>query len=78
MERHEKFRDKHDLNFPLLADDDGKVCEKYGVWQEKQLYGKKFMGIVRTTFIIDPEGKIKKIFPKVKVKGHVAEVNDHL
>jgi thioredoxin-dependent peroxiredoxin len=71
VERHQKFRDKYDLNFPLLCDADGKVCEAYGVWQEKSLYGKKFMGIVRTTFVIDGKGKIAAIHPKVKVGGHV-------
>ena len=68
---HLKFQEKHQLNFSLLADEDGKVCEKYGVWQEKKLYGKEYLGIVRTTFIIDEAGKIAKIFPKVKVAGHV-------
>lgn len=76
--RHEKFRDKYDLNFPLLVDEDGKICEKYGVWQEKSLYGKKFMGIVRSTFIIDSEGKIAKHYPKVKVKGHVDQILEDL
>jgi peroxiredoxin Q/BCP len=71
---HAKFRDKHGLNFPLLADEDGKVCAAYGVWQEKSLYGRKFMGIVRSTFVIGPDGVIKKIYPKVKVKGHVEAV----
>ena len=74
QERHEKFRDKYGLNFPLLADEDGKVCKAYGVWQEKSLYGRKFMGIVRTTFVIDPKGKIEQIFNKVKVKGHAEAV----
>lgn len=74
QERHEKFRDKYELNFPLLADEDGKVCKLYGVWQEKSLYGRKFMGIVRTTFLIDPKGKIAQIFPKVKVKDHAKAV----
>lgn len=69
--RHQKFKEKYDLNFPLLSDEDGKVCEKYGVWQEKSLYGKKFMGIVRTTFVIGPDQKIQEIIEKVKVKGHV-------
>ena len=73
-ERHQKFIDKYDLPFELIADESKKICEKYGVWQEKKLYGKKFMGIVRTTFIIDKNGVIKKIIPKVKVKGHVDEV----
>ena len=73
-ERHQKFIAKHDLPFELIADENKKICEKYGVWQEKKLYGKTFMGIVRSTFIIDKTGVIKKIFPKVKVKGHVEEV----
>lgn len=76
VESHKKFKEKHSLPFPLLADVDGKMCEAYGVWQEKSLYGRKFMGIVRTTVVIGPDGKIAKIFPKVKVKGHVAEVLD--
>lgn len=67
---HGKFRDKHELNFPLLADVDGKVCEAYGVWKEKSLYGRKFMGIERTTFVIDEKGKIAHVFRKVKVAGH--------
>ncbi len=78
VERHGKFRDKYELNFPLLADEDKKVCKAYGVWQEKSLYGKKFMGIVRSTFVIGPDGKIAKIFPKVKVKDHMAEVLEAL
>lgn len=72
--RHKKFQEKYGFKFPLLSDENSAICEKYGVWQEKNLYGKKFMGIVRTTLIIDPEGKIQKIYPKVKVKGHVATV----
>jgi len=71
---HEKFRDKHELNFPLLSDEDGKVCEAYGVWQQKSMYGKKYMGISRTTFVIGPTGKIEHVFEKVKVKGHSEEV----
>ncbi len=74
MGRHVKFREKYDLNFPLLADEDGKICNAYGVWKEKSLYGRKFMGIERTTFIIGPTGKIEKVFSKVKVKGHSEEV----
>ncbi len=74
IEKHGRFREKYELNFPLLSDEDGKVCKAYGVWQEKSLYGRKFMGIVRTTFVIDPAGKIKKIFPKVKVAGHADAV----
>ena len=73
-ERHQKFIAKYDLPFTLIADIDKKVVQKYGIWQEKKLYGKTFMGIVRTTFIIDKNGKIKKIFPKVKVKTHIEDV----
>jgi peroxiredoxin Q/BCP len=71
---HEKFAKKHRLNFPLLSDPDAKIIEKYGAWGEKNNYGKKYMGIVRTTVVIGPDGKVAKIFPKVKVKGHVAAV----
>ncbi|MHB8931477.1 MAG: thioredoxin-dependent thiol peroxidase [Melioribacteraceae bacterium] len=71
---HKKFADKYDLPFTLLSDEKKEVVEKYGVWKEKSMYGKKYMGIERTTFIIDEEGKIQNIFPKVKVDGHVNEV----
>ena len=71
---HCKFRDKHDLNFPLLSDPDGEVLEKYGAWGEKVMYGKKMMGIIRTTVVIGPDGKVKKVFPKVKVDGHAEAV----
>ncbi len=67
---HRKFVDKYDLNFPLLADPDHAVCEKYGVWKEKNMYGKKSMGVERTTFVIDSQGVIRKVFPRVKVDGH--------
>jgi thioredoxin-dependent peroxiredoxin len=77
-ERHQKFIAKHDLPFDLISDVDQKVVNKYGVWQEKSMYGKKFMGIVRSTFIIDKEGVLRKIYPKVKVKGHVDEVMEVL
>jgi peroxiredoxin Q/BCP len=69
-----KFKDKFDLPFTLLADADHKAAEDYGVWTEKSMYGKKYMGVERTTFVIDPKGNIKKIFPKVKVDGHAEEV----
>ncbi|MDZ4663136.1 MAG: thioredoxin-dependent thiol peroxidase [Pseudomonadota bacterium] len=72
--RHEKFRDKYELNFQLLSDESGEVCTKYGVYKEKSMYGRKFMGIERTTFIIDASGVITHIFPKVKVTGHVMNV----
>jgi len=74
VEKHQKFIAKYNLAFQLLADEEGEVCNNYGVWQEKRLYGKKSMGIVRTTFIIDGEGVISHIYNKVKVAGHVAEV----
>ncbi len=69
-----KFRDKFELPFPLLADVDKKAAEAYGVWKEKSMYGRKYMGIVRTTFLIDEKGKIAKVYPKVKVAGHAADV----
>jgi peroxiredoxin Q/BCP len=72
--RHEKFKLKEKLPFTLLSDEDGKVCALYDVWQEKTLYGKKYMGIERSTFVIGPDQKIRKIFSKVKVKGHVEEL----
>jgi peroxiredoxin Q/BCP len=69
-----KFRTKFDLPFTLLADEEHAVAEKYGVWVEKSMYGKKYMGVERSTFLINKEGKIVKIFPKVKAAGHAAEV----
>lgn len=74
IQRHQKFKEKESLNFILLSDEDGKVCQAYGVWKEKSMYGRKYMGIERTTFVIGADGKIKKIFPKVKIPGHVDEV----
>ncbi len=70
IESHCKFRDKYKLKFPLLSDPDGKVIEKYGAWGEKNMYGKKSMGIIRTTVIIDKAGKVAKIFRKVRVAAH--------
>jgi len=78
VESHKKFKKKFDLNFPLLADTEKDVVEAYGTWKEKSMYGKKFMGIERTTFIIDAQGKISHIFPKVKVEEHYDEVVDAL
>jgi peroxiredoxin Q/BCP len=69
-----KFANKHGLTFPLLADTDHAVAEKYGVWQEKARYGRKYMGIVRTTYLIGPDGKVLQRWDKVKVDGHVEEV----
>jgi len=71
---HEKFRDKHGLSVPLLSDAEGSVCEDYGVWKEKSMYGKKFMGIERSTFLVDGEGRIARAWHKVKVPGHAEEV----
>jgi peroxiredoxin Q/BCP len=75
---HEKFRDKFSLPFPLLADQDHAVAEAYGAWGEKSMYGRKYQGILRTTFIIDAAGRIAHVFEKVKPKGHAAEVLDAL
>lgn len=74
VESHKKFVQKLNLPFILLSDEKKEVVRKYGVWKEKSMYGKKYMGVERTTFIIDEEGKIIKVFPKVKVDGHVEEV----
>ena len=73
-----KFAEKFKLNFPLLADADHAVCEKYGVWQEKSMYGKKYWGAARTTFIIGADGKIEHVFEKVKPEGHDREVLEYL
>jgi len=72
--KHDKFKAKYDLNFPLASDEDGSVCEAYGTWVEKSMYGRKYMGIDRATFLIDGAGKIAKVWRKVKVPGHVEEV----
>jgi thioredoxin-dependent peroxiredoxin len=74
VDSHARFASKYDLNFPLLSDEKKEVLKKYGVWKEKSMYGRKFMGIERTTIIIDESGKISHIFQKVKVDGHVDEV----
>jgi peroxiredoxin Q/BCP len=74
VEALQKFKAKYKLNFPLAGDTTHKTLEAYGVWQEKNLYGRKSMGIVRTTYIIAGDGKIARGFPKVKVDGHIQEV----
>jgi len=71
---HAKFKDKYDLPFALLADTESALCDAFGVIGEKSLYGKKYRGIIRSTFLIDAKGKILKVWPKVKVPGHAAEV----
>ncbi|MEE3317629.1 MAG: peroxiredoxin [Pseudomonadota bacterium] len=74
--KHEKFRAKHDLTIPLVSDEDGTLCEAYGTWVEKKMYGKSYMGIERATYLIDAEGKIAEIWRKVKVPGHAEAVLD--
>jgi peroxiredoxin Q/BCP len=74
MESHQKLHTRHKLPFDLLSDTESAVSKAYGVWKQKNLYGKKFMGIERTTFIIDRTGRIAQIYPKVKVEGHGADV----
>ena len=74
IESHLKFREKHKLPFDLLADEDAAVSKAFGVYKQKNLYGKKYLGIERTTFIIDRTGRVAQIYPKVKVEGHVQEV----
>ncbi|MBI4872072.1 MAG: thioredoxin-dependent thiol peroxidase [Candidatus Riflebacteria bacterium] len=74
VESHAKFKQKFTLPFPLVADEDHSICNAYGVWQEKKMYGKSHWGVVRTTFIIDGKGLIAHRFDKVKVEGHVDEV----
>ena len=75
---HQKFKSKFKLPFPLLADPDHKVAERYGAWGERSMYGRKFQGILRTTFVIGPDGRIKKVFERVKPKGHADEVLETL
>ncbi len=70
VDSHRIFAAKYGLAFPLLSDETKQVCRMYGVWQQKSLYGRKFMGIVRTTFVIDEQGIVRHVFPKVKVEGH--------
>ena len=71
---HEKFTGKYKLNFPLLSDADREVAKKYGAWGEKVLYGKKSIGMIRSTFVIDAEGVVRKVFPRVRVDGHADQV----
>lgn len=73
---HEEFKEKYCLPFTLASDEDGKVCKAYGVWGETNMYGDKYLGIERTTFLIDKQGKIARIWPRVKVDGHAKEVLD--
>jgi peroxiredoxin Q/BCP len=74
VESHDRFRAKHELPFPLASDEAGKVVEAYGVWVEKSMYGRSYMGIDRSTFLIDGRGHIRQVWRKVKVPGHIDEV----
>ena len=74
VQSHDKFKQKFRLPFPLASDADGKVCQNYGVWVEKSMYGKKYMGIERSTFLIDGKGVVRNVWRKVKVDGHAEEV----
>jgi len=74
VKSHDAFKAKYDLPFPLVSDEDGKVCEAYGTWVEKSMYGRKYMGIERATFLIDGKGVIRNVWRKVKVPGHADEV----
>ena len=74
LDSHLKFRDKHKLPFPLLSDEDASVSRMFGVYKQKNLYGKKYMGIERTTFVIDRTGRVAQIYPKVKVENHVHDL----
>jgi len=76
--RHDKFKAKYDLPFRLVSDEDGTLCEAYGVWVEKSMYGRKYMGIERSTFLIDGAGTIRAVWRKVKITGHVEAVRDAL
>jgi thioredoxin-dependent peroxiredoxin len=78
VKSHEKFINKFSLPFPLLSDEEKQMCKDYGVWIEKSMYGRKYMGVARTTFIINKEGKIAKVFEKVKPEGHNTEVIETL
>jgi peroxiredoxin Q/BCP len=74
IKSHVKFKDKHTLPFPLLSDEDHSMCEAFDVWKQKSMYGRTYMGVERTTYIIDPTGVIRRTFAKVSVKGHVDAV----
>jgi peroxiredoxin Q/BCP len=74
QKQHKKFVDKYQLPFTLLSDESAEVCEAYGVWQKKNMYGKEVMGIVRSTYLINPEGKVAKVYPKVNVEGHADQL----
>ncbi len=74
LRSHEKFREKYGLSFPLLSDPDHHVAEQYGVWQQRKFMGREYMGVARTTFVIGEDGRIRAVFPQVKVEGHADQV----
>ena len=76
VKKHDNFKDKHGLNFALASDADNDVCEQFGAWGVKKMYGKEFEGIIRSTYLIGPDGNVAKAWPKVKVNGHAQEVLD--
>lgn len=76
VRKHQNFKKKHELPFTLVADTDHSIAESYGVWGEKTMFGKKYMGVLRTTFLIDAKGRIARIFRNVKPEGHASEVAD--
>ncbi|ABI75853.1 bacterioferritin comigratory protein [Hyphomonas neptunium ATCC 15444] len=78
LTRHEKFATKHNLTIQLGSDEAGKVSDAYGTWEEKSMYGRTYMGMARRTFLIGPDGKIIRVWPKVRVKGHAAEVLENI
>lgn len=78
VKSHDKFKAKYDLQFPLASDHENDVCERYGVWVEKSMYGRKYMGIDRTTFLINENGAVEKIWNKVKINGHTEEIMETL
>lgn len=78
LSRHEKFASKHGLTVQLGSDEDGKVSDAYGTWEEKSMYGRTYMGMARRTFLIGPDGKIIRVWPKVRVKGHAEEVLEYI
>ena len=74
VKKHDKFKEKYKLSLPLSSDEETDLCERYGVWKEKSMYGRTYMGIERSTFLIDGDGVIQRVWPKVKVNGHVEDV----
>lgn len=78
LAKHQKFIAKHDLQIELASDEDGALCDAYGAWVEKNMYGRTYMGIARSTFLIDPKGRISRIWSKVRVKGHAQDVLESL